>query len=157
MARASHLGSAVALVLLLASLAVGVARAADDDAEDTGDSKPDTLAEKAASRFPQPVVVGTLIRRTVLQPLESQPILGYVRELVRKGDEIDVIVDYGGYFGYGARPIAVPVDAMVLSGQFMEIIDFTPPQLDKFPTYAGGGLRVELQDVIRVGLAKPAH
>ena len=160
-ARATRWGSAFALGIVLSGLAFGIARATDDDDDDDNNnkgSKPVTLAEKAASRFPQPVVVGTLIKRTVLQPLESQPILGHVQGLVRKLDNtIDVIVDYGGFFGFGARPIAVPVDAMVLSGQFMEIVDFTPEQLDKFPTYTGGEMPIGPEVVIKVGLAKPSH
>ena len=148
--------SVIALVVVLSGVMVGWARADDDD-DDNG--KPETLAEKAAERFPQPVVVATLIHHTVLQPLESQPILGHVRQIVRAADgTIDVIVDYGGFFGFGARPIAVPVDAMVVSGQFMEIVDFTPEQLDKFPTYeAGADTPLPSDTSIRVGLAKPSH
>ena len=146
--------SVVALAIVLAGLSLA---RADDDTDDDG--KPETLAEKAADRFPQPVVVGTLIKRTVLQPLESQPILGHVKEVVRTSDgTTDVVVDYGGFFGFGARPIAVPVDAMVLDGQYMEIVDFTPAQLDKFPTSKDHDLSpISPETVIEVGLAKPSH
>ena len=148
--------SVLALGIVLTNLLGGLARADDDD-DDNG--KPETLAEKAADRFPQPVVVGTLIKHDVLQPLESQPILGHVEKVVRASDgTIDVVVDYGGIFGFGARPIAVPVDAMVLSGQFMEIVEFTPDQLDKFPTYKDGADTPLASDAsIRVPLAKPSH
>ena len=117
------------------------------------------LSEAAARRFPQPVSVGALLHRAVLRPVESQPVLGHVTQVVRRADgTVDVVVDYGGLFGFGARPIAVPVDAMVLLGDAMEIVDFTPEQLSGFPTYTGAGLTsIEPDQIIRVGLARPSH
>ena len=158
--RAPRWRTALALGLVLSGVVAGMARADDDD-DDNGksDDKPETLAEKAADRFPQPVVVRTLIHHAVLQPLESQPILGHVEKIVQAPDKtIYVIVDYGGFFGFGARPIAVPLDAMVVSGQYMDIVEFTPGQLDKFPTYRDGGdTPLALDASIRVPLAKPSH
>ena len=117
------------------------------------------LAEAAAKRFPQPVRVGDLIGRPVLRPLESQPVLGHVRQVVRTGDgTVDVVLDYGGLLGFGGRLIAVPADAMVLLGAEMEVVDFTPKQLDALATFDGGGtMAVPPQDTIRVGLARPSH
>ena len=110
-------------------------------------------------RFPQPVRVGDLLNRDVLRPVESQQILGHVRSVVRASDgSIDIIVNYGGFLGFGARPIAVPVDGMVLLGQDMEIVAFTPQQLAKFPTFdAAGTSPVPPDTMISVGLAKPSH
>ncbi len=149
----------LALVLVLTGLLIGSAWAGDDDDNDDNNDKPQTLAEKAADRFPQPVVVGTLIHHAVLQPFESQPILGYVKKIVRAADgAILVVVDYGGVFGFGARPIAVPVDAMAVSGRFMEIVEFTPDQLDKFPAYRDGTDTILACDAsVSVPLAKPSH
>ena len=48
-------------------------------------------------------------------------------------------MDFGGFLGFGTRPIAVPVDAMVLLGQDMEIVAFTPKQLRQFPTFSPSG------------------
>ena len=90
-----------------------------------------SLAEAASRRFPQPVQVGSLLQRQVLQPLESQPTLGWVHGVVKQADgSVDVVVDYGGFRGLFSRPIAVPVDAMVVLGPYMEIVDFTPDQLN---------------------------
>ena len=118
-----------------------------------------SLAESTAMRFPQPVRVGDLLGREVLRPVESQDILGRVRGLVRDRDgRIMVVVDFGGFLGFGARPIAVPVDAMVLLGQDMEIVAFTPEQLRQFPTFSPSGTTEVANDtIIKVGLAKPSH
>ena len=118
-----------------------------------------SLAEAAAKRFPQPVRVGDLIRRRVLQPVASQITLGWVRDVVKQPDgTIDVVVDYGGLLGFFAHPIAVPVDGMTLLGSDMEIVDFTPRQLSGFPTYhSDGAIPLPRDDTIRVGLARPSH
>jgi hypothetical protein len=117
------------------------------------------LAESAAMRFPQPVRAGDLPGRAVLRPVESQDILGRVRALVRDRDgQIMVVVDFGGFLGFSARPIAIPVDAMVLLGQDMEIVAFTPDQLRQFPTFSPSGTTDVADDtIIKVGLAKPSH
>lgn len=116
------------------------------------------LADFAARRHPQPVRVGDLIHRPVLQPLESRPVLGHVTRVVRLADgTIRIVMNVGGWFG-GGRSIAVPVDAMALLGNELEILDFTPEQLSRFPTDDGaGGSAVAADEYIRMGLAHPSH
>lgn len=117
----------------------------------------ENLAEFAARRHPQPVRVGDLIGRRVLQPLESRPLLGHVTQVVRRGDGAAIVMSYGGWFGWGARSIAVPVDGMVLLGNELEILDFSPAQLAEFPSYDGTGRPVSPNDFIQMGLAHPSH
>jgi hypothetical protein len=118
-----------------------------------------SLADAAARRFPQPVRVGDLLKREVLWPVESQTVVGWVRDVVKQPDgTIDVVVDYGDRFDLFVRPIAVPVDAMVLLGQYMEVVDFTPDELKQFKTFDGNGtMPLPPDSVIRVGLARPSH
>jgi hypothetical protein len=118
-----------------------------------------SLAQSTAMRFPQPVRSGDLLGREVLRPVESQDVLGRVSRLVRDRDgQIMVVVDYGGFLGFGARPIAVSIDAMVLIGQDMEIVAYTPDQLRQFPTFSPAGTTEITDDTtIKVGLAKPSH
>jgi hypothetical protein len=119
-----------------------------------------SLAESAAMRFPQPVRVGDLLHRDVLQPVATQRFLGTVAQIVRDRDgTVLVVIDYGGFLGFGARPIAVPVDAMVLLGQVMEIVAYTPKQLQAFPTFSAGNdtTPVTVDSIIKIGLAKPSH
>jgi len=118
-----------------------------------------SLAQSNAMRFPQPVRVRDLLHRTVLQPVESQTVLGEVTQLVRDpAGTIDVVLAYGGFLGIGRRPIAVPLDATVLLGADMEIVAYTPQQLRRLPTFSEtGSTPVPPDTVVRVGLAKPSH
>ncbi len=117
-----------------------------------------TLSERAARRFPQPVRVGELIGRQVLEPIEAQHVLGYVEAIVRRPDGSEnMIVRFGGVLGFGTRLIAVPVEAVALLGEYVAIIDFTPEQLNGFPNAGQADPALPPDDVIRVGLAKPFH
>lgn len=117
------------------------------------------LSAYAARRFPQPVRVGDLLGRTVLAPLESRPVLGHVASVIRlNGGNLAIVVTYGGWFGFGGRPIAVPVEAMVLLGDELEILDFTPEQLRALPSYEQhDAMTLAKNDVIKLGLAHPSH
>jgi len=116
------------------------------------------VAAFAAKRFPQPVLVGDLIRRTVLQPTESRTVLGHVVQVIRLGDGgCAIVIKYGGAWGFGGRDIAVPLDAMVLLGVELEVLDFTPAQLRRFPTYDGAGRVLGADEIIHMGLAHPSH
>lgn len=118
-----------------------------------------SLANSAAMRFPQPVRVGDLLHRQVLRPVESHDYLGRVEKVVRnKSGVLEVVIAYGGLLGFGARQIAVPVDAMVLVGQIMEVVAYTPKQLAHFPTFLAADATPLPDDaIIKVGLAKPSH
>ena len=118
-----------------------------------------SLAQQAARRFPQPIPAGALLGRTVLRPLESQPILGTVTGIVRTPDgTVDAVVRYGAVLGFGGRPIAVPLEAMTLLGKPMEIVGFTPAQLDHFPTFnPADATPVPPDTVLHVGLSRPTH
>jgi hypothetical protein len=105
------------------------------------------------------VRVGDLLHRLVLRPVESQDILGRVHAILRNDQgQIVVILNIGGVYGYGGRLIAVPVDAMVLLGQDMEVVAYTPAQLAQFPTFVSQGAQPVPDDTtIKIGLAKPSH
>lgn len=118
-----------------------------------------SLERSNAMRFPQPVRVGQLLGRVVLQPVESQTVLGHVRGLVRDtGGQVVVVMSFGGFLGFGTRLIAVPLDAMVLLGDAVEVAALTPLQLRRLPTFEPAGTSpVPADTVVRVGLAKPSH
>jgi hypothetical protein len=118
-----------------------------------------SLAERAARRFPQPVVVGDLIGHDVLEPTEAQHVLGRVKSVVRRKDgSLDMIITTGGVLGIGARPVAVPIDAMALLGEFVAVMEFSPEQLQAFRTDDGGSdFAILLHETIRVGIVGPFH
>jgi hypothetical protein len=118
-----------------------------------------SMATSAAMRFPQPVRVGDLLRRDVIQPVESQNFLGTVQQIVRNPDgTLAVIINLGGFLGFGSRSVSVPVDALVLLGQVVEVDAFTPAQLRQLQTFSPGtAVPLPPDAVIKVGLAKPSH
>jgi hypothetical protein len=156
------LSAMASLRLLFVCGMLTVARVAHAQSATPGGMPPPpgmSLAASAAMRFPQPVRVGDLLGREVLRPVESQNVLGRARRVVRdRNGQIMVVIDFGGFLGFGSRLIAVPVDAMVLLGQDMEIVAFMPKQLQQFPTFSPSG-STDLPDdtIIKVGLAKPSH
>ncbi len=118
-----------------------------------------SLERSNAMRFPQPVRVGQLLGRVVLQPVERQTVLGHVRGVVRDaGGQVMVVMSFGGVLGVGTRRIAVPLDAMVLLGDVVEVAAYTVPQLRGLPDFTPAGTTpVPPDTVVRVGLAKPSH
>jgi hypothetical protein len=118
-----------------------------------------SLAASTAMRFPQPVRVGDLLNRDVLRPVESQDIIGTVAQVVAdKQGTVYVVIRCGGFLGFGTRLIAVPSNAMVLVGDVMEVVAYTPEELRGFPTFSSDGVTpVPSDSMIKVGLAKPSH
>jgi len=111
----------------------------------------------AAKRFPQPVRVGDLIHRTVLEPVESRRILGHVEQVIRLDGGPAIVMTLGGFLGFGTHKISVPLDAMVLLGTELEVLDFTPQQLENFPIYQGAGTSLGSEEIVHMGLAHPSH
>ena len=117
------------------------------------------FAEKAARRFPQPVRVGDLFDRHVLQPIESQPVLGRLVALTKADDGgIDCLIREGGWFGFGGRLVSVPVEAMALLGEHVVAMELTPAQL-KSRSLAVRKPDNELppDTILRMAIVRPFH
>ena len=109
--RAGARRPAAATFLLL--LAAGTVSAQSPTPGGTPPPPGMSMATSAAMRFPQPVRVGDLLQRDVIQPVESQNFLGTLRQIVRNPDgTIAAVIDLGGFLGFGSRPVSVPVDAL---------------------------------------------
>lgn len=116
-------------------------------------------SDRAARRFPQPVRVGDLVGRRLLQPDERQAVLGRVADIVRSPDgAIMLVVDLGGWWGIGGRPVAVPIDTVALLGEHVALLDISPEELrDLAGVGAGAGVAIDRDERIRVGLVGPFH
>jgi hypothetical protein len=129
------------------------------------------MAGRAARRSPQPVRAGDLAGRLLLQPDESQPVLGRVAGLVRRGGTVEMVVLLDGewglgwlglrrldWHGFGSRRVAVPVEAVALLGEHVALMDLTPERLQALPTFApGSATGITPDETIRVGIVRPFH
>lgn len=168
--------AAAAVLVSLASGGAGQAQTAGpspapDHMPAPGMTKPE-MAGRAARRFPQPVRVGDLFDRFLLEPEESQPILGRIARLVRSSDgAVQIVVRLDGSLGLGwlgLRPIAwpgirsrlvvVPVEAVALLGEYVALIGMTPERLRTLPDFVPGlASDIPPDETIRVGIVRPFH
>lgn len=129
----------------------------DSGDKGSGDKKPKD--PRAAMRFPQPVVVGTLTGRRLIGPEESQPVLGHVRGMVRNKDGGNqLVVETGGHLGIGTRLVVVDADSVALLNKQVALIDVDPDDFRKLPAYRSGSLpSLNPGETIRLGVVKPFH
>lgn len=118
-----------------------------------------SLAQSAAMRFPQPVRVGDLPGRAVIEPIEAQTMLGRIRSIVRDDrGTVLAVIDLDRWFGLRSRTVAIALDAMVLVGDVLEPVIHTPDQLWELPVFdLSSAVALGDDATIRVGLAKPSH
>ncbi len=116
--------------------------------------KPMTPQERMQARFPQPVRVGDLIGLPLLD--DSSCTLGRVREVVRTADDkIELIVAYGGLLGWGARPVAVPIEVVGIQGRELASLDMPRSEYAVAPTWRNAGAQALPDDaMIKIALAR---
>jgi hypothetical protein len=91
-------------------------------------------AERMGRRFPQPVRVGDLIDMPVLD--DDSRTLGHVRQVVRTPEgHIELIVEYGGWFGWGMRRVAVPIEVVGIFGRQLASLDMPRSDYAAAPTW----------------------
>jgi hypothetical protein len=100
----------------------------------------------------QPVKVGDLIGLPVLD--FDDRTLGYVKAVVRTGDgKIKLIVPYGGFLGWGHRPVAVPIEVVAIAGRQIAALDMPRAELDAAPAWADPlSQPLPASETIRIGL-----
>lgn len=112
------------------AIAQALAPSAGADAAD----RSDTAEERMRRRFPQPVRVGDLIGLPLLD--DGSRTLGLVRQVVRTPQhKIELIVDYDGWFGWGARPVAVPIEVVGIQGRELASLDMPRAEYAAAPTW----------------------
>lgn len=103
-------------------------------------------------RYPQPVKVGDLIGLPVLD--FGDRALGYVQSAVRTASgKIRLIVPYGGFLGWGRRPVAVPVEVVAIAGRQLAALDMTRAEFDAAPAWSDPQSRtLPSTEIIHIGL-----
>jgi hypothetical protein len=104
------------------------------------------------SRHPQPVKVGDLLGLPVLD--FNDRTLGHVSSVVRTADgKIRLIVPYGGFLGFGSRPVAVPIEVVAIAGRQIAALDMTRAEFDTAPTWVDATSQaLPASETIRIGL-----
>jgi hypothetical protein len=120
-------------------------------------SKPMPMADRMSRRFPQPVRVGDLMGLPVLD--DSASTLGYVEKVVRStAGQTELVISYSkwfGWFGWFTRPVAVPIEAIVIEGKQIVSLDMPPSEYATAPTWQGQDATVlPNDDTIRIALAR---
>lgn len=110
--------------------------------------------ERMQRRYPQPVKVGDLIGLRVLDYEDRT--LGRIASVVRtQSGKIRLIVPYGGFLGFGKRPVAVPIEVVAIAGRQVAALDWERKAFDAAPTWsAGSDIVLGPAESIRIGLYK---
>jgi hypothetical protein len=110
--------------------------------------------EKMARRFPQPVRVGDLIGLPVLD--DQDVTIGYTSDVVRTPDgRVKLIVPYQRWFAGERRPVAVPIETVVILGRHLNALEFPPASFDKAPTFvATQATPIGRDDVIKIAIGR---
>jgi hypothetical protein len=139
-------------------------RANQNEPVATDEAKPPLSPEqKMKARFPQPVRVGDLIRLPVLDGDDRT--IGYVEDVVRTGDgKIKLIVPYAPWFGWAKslgpfsgyrRPVAVPIEVVVILARQINALEMDRPDFDRAPTWSSrDGASIGRDETIKIGLGR---
>jgi hypothetical protein len=112
-----------------ALMAAGAVTAVADE-----EKPPRTPEQRMQARYPQPVRVGDLIGLALLD--DSHSTLGFVREVVRTpNDKVELIIGYGGIFGWWVRPVAVPIEVVGIRGRELASLDMPRSEYASAPTW----------------------
>ncbi len=101
---------------------------------------PDNLTpeERMNGRFPQNVRVGDLLGLPLLDLNDRT--LGHVEKVVRTPQgKILLMTSYGGWFGYGGRPVPVPIEAVAILARQIALLDIPREDLPRLATGSGSG------------------
>lgn len=110
--------------------------------------------QKMHRRYPQPVKVGDLLGLPVLD--DDDRTLGRIKSVVRTASgKIQLIVPYGGFLGWRARLVAVPIEVVAIAGRQLAALDMTRAEFDAAPAWSDPQSQVmPTTDVILVALYK---
>jgi hypothetical protein len=113
-----------------------------------------SLEEKMRRRYPQPVKAGFLVGLPVLDWNDST--LGFVTNVVRTGEgKIQLIMPYGGWFGRGGRPVALPIETVAILARQIDLLEWGDKEIAAQPTWTGAGAApIDPNETIRIALTR---
>ncbi|MDQ0513329.1 PRC-barrel domain-containing protein [Ancylobacter amanitiformis] len=113
-----------------------------------------TPQQRMERRFPQKVRVGDLIGLP-MQDYDDR-ILGYVKAVVRTPDgHIVLVMPFGGWFGYGGRPVGVPIETVAILARHLNVLDLPREAFPDLPTWKDGeGTPIPSDDIIRIAISR---
>jgi hypothetical protein len=126
-------------------------------APDAGRGAPEpTRSAEALARFPQPVLVGALAGRQVLENRPNQRVLGRVEAVARDADgSLHLVLERSRWPWQRRRCAVVPIPALALLGQFVVVMDLDDAQFAALPDRCQApGAVLPPDTTIRVGLTK---
>jgi hypothetical protein len=136
-----------------------VAQTAEDQQPSSSNEKPAeekklSPEEKMRRRFPQPVKVGDLIGLPMLD--WDDITIGHVRHVVRTPQgKIQLIVTYGGWFGWGQRLVPVPIEVVAILARQLAALDMPRAEFDKAPTWSDSQtVPIPPNEMIRIAITR---
>ena len=110
--------------------------------------------ERMKHRYPQPIRVGALIGARVSDG-DSRTI-GTIRHVVRTAQgRVEVVVDCCGFFGFGTKPVAVPIAVLGALGREVASLDWQRGAYASAPAWQDPGDTVlGDNDTVQIALAR---
>lgn len=113
-----------------------------------------TPQQRMDRRFPQKVRVGDLVGLPI-QDYDDR-ILGYVEKVERTADgRVVLVMPFGGWFGYGGRPVGVPLETVAILARHLNVLDIPRANFPSLPTWKDGeGKAIPADDIIRIAISR---
>jgi hypothetical protein len=113
-----------------------------------------TPEQRMNRRFPQNVRVGDLLGLALID--YDNRILGHVNEVVRTHEgKIVLVTTYGSWFGWGGRPVGVPLETVAILGRQIGVLDIDRKDFPSLPTWQGtGATGISPNETIRIAIAR---
>ena len=113
-----------------------------------------TPQERMNRRFPQKVRVGDLIGLPMQD--HDDRILGYVQEVMRTPDgRIVLVMPYGGFLGYGSRPVGVPIETVAILARHLNVLDISREEFPALPAWpVSEGTPIPTDETIRIAISR---
>lgn len=115
--------------------------------------------ERMNCRYPQPIRVSALIGARVSD--NDSRTIGAIRQVVRTAQgKVEVVVDCCGWFGFGSRPVLVPIAVLGVFGREVASLDWERSAYEGAPAWRrsqwqeSGGTVLADDDTVRIALAR---